>query len=388
MPVTQRVQRHAAVVTLVVACLAAAVGIMFFVMAMRPCRVDLRPGTEISYRLTTSITPIDADGSPLGDERQREDALTLLALSDEREVALLTSGQPGRRDEVALLRIDPDGRVRRFADDLSLLDEGKALQFFDFNLMPLPEGLEQHWRTSVVYAALPPDRRMVQVRVRRVESGLRSVFEMRPLSPIDWVDDGPPRRYRQVEDLVARYRFNGGEGYIDAAEIRFVVGAEVGDGRVRRHLVEMRLDGQRIDHGGDNVALRDLAMATVEAQTAVEDGRPERLRPLLARLHADEGAHPRLRELAGRLATEAGRSVPGAPRSGWVVHVASYQPRHRNLAENLVRDLSADGYPSFMMASGDYLTVCVGPYDRRRDEVAEALQRRFPDDRPYWRRVE
>ena len=224
--------------------------------------------------------------------------------------------------------------------------------------------------------------------MRRVESGiLTSVFEMRPTSAIQWPEehlDGS--RYRRVGDLVARYRFNGAEGFIDAAEIRFEVGSETVDGRIRRHQVEMRLEGRRVDHGGDTAALTHLAYATLEAQTALEDGRPERLRPLLAELHGSGKVHPRQEHpIAWR-----GKLVGNFPRHPeWVgIHVASYQPRHRELAENLARGLVADGYPAFTMLRGDYLTVCVGPYANRDERIQQRLEARFPDDRPFWRRVD
>ena len=78
----------------------------------RPYRIDLNPGTEISYQLSTSVVPVDEQGRALGEPVLSQRGITLLGrLGEERTVAMLSAGSQAS-DEVALLRYDADGRAR------------------------------------------------------------------------------------------------------------------------------------------------------------------------------------------------------------------------------------------------------------------------------------
>ena len=75
-------------------------------------------------------------------------------------------------------------------------------------------------------------------------------------------------------------------------------------------------------------------------------------------------------------------------QTGWAVQVASVNPRRRSAAQTLVGELAADGYPAFLLRRGDWLLICVGPYNSRSDAILGAMTERFPDSRPSWRRID
>src|SRR5262249_38734793 len=156
----------------------------------------------------------------------------------------------------------PDGSARRFEPASVVHDEGKALGFFDFNLLPLPPGSEQSWNVSLVYAALPPEHRQVQGKVRRVANGSRPSFKL-SLPTVEWVNED--RRWQQIKELTCNYRFDTAKGVVESATVECQAGIERPDGYHRYHVrTDLVLVG--VTAGKDEaVALRDLALATAEA---------------------------------------------------------------------------------------------------------------------------
>jgi len=288
---------------------------------------------------------------------------------------------------LTLLQMASDGRVRRYDPALRLLDEGKPLGFFDFNLLPLPEGLDQDWRVELIYAVPPPGKRQVQARVRRVTNGYNPVFELR-LPTIEWVERKPRERYCQIKDLVCRYRFNGRLGIVDQADLAFIAGVEVvGGAGARYRRVHLGLLGQiEREQIADASALRDLALATIDTQTRLESGQRDQLRPLAQRLRAAAAEGPeRLRSLALELAQVADGSVLPQPASGtWSVQVASVAAARREHAERLAAELNADGWPAYVQPRGSVITILIGPYPERDNAIMARLRERFPRERPLW----
>lgn len=384
MPSTRHWKRQAAVGTFVLVVAIGALGCLFFLMAIAPCRVALSPGSVVSYRLTSEAVPLDAPGAE-PTARLRE--LHLVCYDRGNQVALISSDAGGRRDELTLMRIDEDGRARRLDPARRLLEEGKAIGFFDFNLLPLPEGLDQSWRVDLVYAVPPPGKRRVQARVRRLTNSSRPEFEL-TLPTIEWIEHRPEERWCQIKNLVCRYRYDSRQGIVDRARIEFVAGVETRAG-ARFHRVRLTLDGRREPTVHDPIAVRDLALATAGVQVALEDGRRARLGPLVERLRGASAAGPeRLQRLARELARAVDR-VPAPPpgERGWAVQVATVGSGRRAHAERLAESLNADGWPAFVVDRGTLLSVCVGPYADRDPRVVAALRERFPHDRPFWTRM-
>lgn len=376
--------------TLVGVLLLGALGCLFFIMALAPCRVDFEPGTLVTYRLQTAVYPM-GEGEALHSEQQ---VLNLVCIDHGNELAMVSAGERGTRDELTLLQMSSDGRMRRYDPALQLLDEGKSLGFFDFNLLPLPEGLDQDWHVELTYAVPPPGKRRVQARVRRVTNGFNPVFELR-LPTIEWVERQPRERYCQIKDLVCRYRFDGRQGIVDQADLAFIAGVEdEGAAGARFRRVHISLVGH-IDRGEveNAVALKDLALATVDTQTRLESGRRDQLRPLAARLRAaaqHEGPE-RLRQLALDLARVAEGAQPRAGAGGggqWAVQVASVATSRRAAAAALVAELNADGWPAWLDERGHALAVLIGPYRERDEAILAPLRQRFPRERPLWVGVE
>ncbi|MDA3959818.1 MAG: SPOR domain-containing protein [Planctomycetota bacterium] len=387
MAFTRRWKRQAALGALVTVLLVGAIGCLFFLVAMSPCRVDLEPGAMVTYRLSTAVYPMDGAEAI----SRREDLVHLVCIDNGNELALVSGGAAGERDELTLLQMSSDGRVRRYDPALRLLDEGKPLGFFDFNLLPLPEGLDQDWHVELIYAVPPPGQRRVQARVRRVTNGLNPIFELR-LPTIEWIDERTQSgRWCQIKDLVCRYRFNGRQGIVDQADLAFVAGVEVrGEEGARYRRVHLSLLGQiDRDASADPVALKDLALATVDTQTRLEDGSRQGLRPLAARLRkAAEQGPERLRALAIELARAADGQAPVVQGGSWAVQVASVAVGRRTQAQALVDELNADGWPAWLADKGTQLGILIGPYRERDESVLRRLRERFPRERPLWVRAE
>lgn len=388
---------------------AALAGSYAFLISLRPCRLDLAPGTVVDFHLATEYRVLDDAG--LGPPRERTSRITLVCIGHGNEVALVEPD--GARDGISLLSFQSDGTARLLGDE-GLADVGKALGFFDFNLLPLPPGNEQSWKVSLVYAALPPGRRQVLAQVRRTASGARPEFELR-LPTVEWVNDR--NRYVQVRNLICRYRFDPSRGIVDRARVTCETGVEAAAGPVR-HRVQVALDLIGIQHGGgDTAALRDLALATAATQSAIAAQHYERLAPLLGRLEqrgvevaplreiadrlrlqaqgrlADRGTpvrpeHPRPQGPAQRvdLADEARRQPPETAAGTLELQVATIAPDRRAAGEALVARLASAGIPARLQTSGRWLVVRAGPFAARDDRLA-AKVKAISGSAPLWRTI-
>lgn len=209
-----------------VACLAVAgVGVGLFALAFRTCRFAVEPGTALHWSLTVRSAPLADDGTR-GPERSAEHRLVLVGLGPETEAAAWLTGPAGGPPAQAQAVAAPrDLRLRLRGRDGRPGDCGPALAGFDFNLLPLPLGVEQEWPSEVVWAALPPGRRAVAVEVKRLRSGAVPQFRCDFPRSIEWVDP-TTGRYRQVRDLRALYRFDTLRGVPREAEISFTLREE------------------------------------------------------------------------------------------------------------------------------------------------------------------
>jgi hypothetical protein len=407
------------------ACVMAAIGLALagswaFLVSLRPCRVSLDPGTVVDFHLNTTYTELQAHGMK-GRPRERSSRITLVCIGQGNEVALVDPDN-GRDDGVSLLSFQSDGTARLFNDD-GLTDVGKALGFFDFNLLPLPPGHEQNWKVSLVYAALPEGRRQVLGQVRRTANSARPEFELR-LPTVEWVND--QNRYMQVRNLVCSYRFDPSRGIVDRARIACETGFERADG-VHRYEIAVDLDLVGIQRGvGDTASLRDLALATAQTQRALAQSQLSRLAPLLQRLQSGGIEAPALREVADRLRVQvSGRLAPqredeviapgprrqtpeprrehvqtpgpsvnnGVNNNGgdvlpsdakFVLQVASIAKTRRAAADTLVKRLRDAGVPAYIDERGSWLAVRAGPFVER-DESFAAAAKKIVGSPPQWR---
>jgi len=390
-----RWKRSVAIACVAVVAALAAAGTYGFLISMRPCRLQLDPGTVVDYRLSTTYVELHPSGESA--PREISAAITLVCIGEGNEVALV---EPGASDGVSLLAFQSDGTARLVGDD-GLSDVGKALGFFDFNLLPLPAGLEQSWKVSLVYAALPPGRRQVLGQVRRTANAARPEFELR-LPTVEWVNDQD--RYVQVRNLVCRYRFDPDRGIVDRARVRCETGTEEAGGS-RHYRIEVALDLIDVQTGvGDTAALRDLALASAEAETLLDGQHGERLVHLLRRIEGSGVTTPALREVADRLRVQAeARMRPSPPRivaperreappappppaGSWRLQVASVRPERREAAQGLVARLADQGIPAQVEVSGSWLVVRCGPFADRPAGLAERVQA-LTRSKPVWQQV-
>ena len=393
---------HAAALATVGAILAAIIGCYAFFVSLRPCRLHFEPGTLVDYALRTEWSEIRADGS-IAPPRVREQRISLVCIGDGNEVALVAPGHE-RGEQVTLMNFGTDGTARRVSDE-HLADEGTTLGFFDFNLLPLPAGSEQNWNVSLVYALLPPGKRQVMARVKRRSNSSRPEFELK-LPTIEWVE---AERYRQVKNLTCNYRFDTARGVIERAVVKCDTGVERDDGS-HRFRISVTLDLIGVDRiGGATAALRDLALATAEADDASARHRLERLASLSERLGRASVQVPALRVIADRLRHEAAGGGPPIARAApprrpapparpdaalmppaapgqWTLQVASAPAARRAEAERLADKLGAAGLPAHVAASGKHVVVRVGPFPARDPAVFERVKR-SAGMVPLWRRI-
>jgi hypothetical protein len=380
------IQQHAAGVVMASALVALVVGCALYLFALRPCPLILDPGTYVSYRLRTEVLPVDRDGVAIGPARHEEQSLDLLCYSGENDVALIAPGEGGN-GEVTLVRFAEDGRARRYDASERLLADGKALGFFDFNLLPLPQGMQQDWDVTLTYAALPVGRRQVRGQVERVGGGTNPDFELR-LPTVEWVEPRPYEHYRQVRDLVCRYGYNSLHRVVERAELRFTAVIERPEGP-ERYAVRCTLEMLDFRESEDDVvALRDMIMGTVEAQAVRDRDDHERLRSVLRRLAEYDVRNPALRNLVRDLEAREG-SIAGAsaPAGQWLVQVASVGLDGRVRAQRLIDRLHREGFPADLHETGRHISVVVGPYPGRDEAILERLVRLFPRNQPFWRRA-
>jgi len=375
-----RWKQHIVLVMVAVVLVAAVAGTWAFIVSLRPCRLHFQPGTVCEYVLRTEYREL-RDGQ-LSAPRLHEQRLTLVCVGSDNEVAMIAPSpdRPGV-DEVTLLDFAADGAARRVTAD-GPTDEGKALGFFDFNLLPLPPGNEQDWKASLVYAALPVGERQVTAKVKRRSNSAKPEFELR-LPTKEWVNEH--NRWMQVRNLVCSYRFDGGRGVVDRAQVKCDTGIERDDG-AHRFRVIVTLDLLSIENRtGETAMLRDLAVASVETQQALDGRQGERLTSLIARLERAGASTPALRQVAERLRDEASRQL-SAPAERWILQVASLPVAKRANAETLVRTLNVQGLAARLVVSGGNLLVGIGPVSQRDQRLATAV-RRVSGVEPHWMAV-
>jgi len=380
-----RLRSHAAVAAVLAVMVAGGVGIYAFVLSLRPCLLRLEPGSVVTYRLRTEYSELAPGGAQPA--RVHEQVINLICIGRDNEVAMLSPASgPGQHEAIDLLAFASDGSVRRIEGD-QRSDEGKALGFFDFNLLPLPPGSEQAWNVSLVYAALPPGRRQVQGRVKRISNSARPEFQLK-LNTIEWID-AASGRYRQVKDPVCTYRFDTRRGVIESATVRLQAGIERADGD-HHFTVCTTLELAGVDRLGDDaVAVRDLALASAELQGALAADRRERLAPLMRRLADATVADPRLLAVATRLLADAGRrlprpAAPAAPALNWVVQIGPLPATQRAQLVRLGETLIATGVPCSLadLAGGPVLRA--GPYARQDQALLARVQRQAGRLRAQW----
>ncbi len=228
-----RIKNHAATAAVVAALLVAALGVTAFVLAMRPSRLQLSPGQVITYHLRSDISELietperkDQELPPLTQELD----LHLICVGADNTTVLLA--QVDGQEQVALLTFGSNGQARALDAASRPSDSGRAIGFFDFNLLPLPPGSEQVWNVDLSYAVLPPGKRSLQGKARRTRSGANPEFQLKLPPSVEWI--GEDQRYRQVRDLTSQYRFNTSKGVIEEAVIKCIAGYEQPEGR-RRH---------------------------------------------------------------------------------------------------------------------------------------------------------
>lgn len=385
-----RLKNHAGTAAVIAALLVAALGITAFFLALRPSRLDFAPGQHVTYRLRTEMVElVEVPGQREPRELApavQEQELDLFCVNAENDVVLLSPAEG--RDEVTLLNFAADGAARQLDPASRRGDAGKALGFFDFNLLPLPPGSEQVWTVELAYAALPPAKRNVQGKVKRTRSGSSPEFLLKLPTSVEWV--GADSRYMQIRDLSCSYRFNTSRGLVEQATLRLLAGIEREDGR-HRFRVRSELTLTAVGRVGDDPRqIRDLALAGSEAQDALVSGRRERLATLTTRILAADVQHPRLRELARRLVQDVRNPQPPrgvTPRPLWAVLLAQFPPARRSEADALVRTLASVGFRSYVATTAQAAAVLVGPYVDRDPAVLGALSQRFPQSRANWVRV-
>jgi hypothetical protein len=387
MAFASRIKNHAAMAAVVGAVLVAAIGVMAFVLAMRPSRMQLSPGQIITYHLRTDISELietperkDQELPPIS----RELELHLICVGSDNTAVLLAHAEG--QQHLALLTFGANGQVRELDAASRPADSGRAIGFFDFNLFPLPPGSEQIWNVDLSYAVLPPGKRSLQGKARRTRSGANPEFQLKLPPSVEWIGDD--QRYRQVRDLTSQYRFNTSKGVIEEAVIKCVAGYEQPEGR-RRHKMRLTLTLTSITKISDEPGqVRDLALAGIDAQNALASGRRERLAAIAQRVTAASVQDQRLRNLTQTLLAEIRQgprpTTPSGPRGLWAVHLASGPVDLHNHAQRLVDHLKAQGFRAYLATKETTLSVLVGPYYDRDPLVIQSLSQRYPQQRATW----
>lgn len=340
------------------------VGVVAFAVSLRPCRIDLDKGTEVTYRLTTERTEIGEDGQSLATTTQRED-VSLVVIGSENEVALIVgSGAAPNAADLTLLAFAGDGTARCLDPAGRPLPFGRALGFFDFNLLPLPpDGSDQEWKVTLVYAALPADRRAVAAQVKRTRTGGSPEFQLKLPDSVEWL--GADGRYRQVRNLICTYRFDGGRGLVDRAQVKLVSGLELPPPGLRRRwrvTATLELLGVRDVGNGDGLA---------EAARALRDaggrqGSDPALAARLARIRTGVAA-------IDALATARAQALSRPP--AW-----SLAADAGHEVERIAAELRRAGWP--VRQSGARLLV--GPWPNADARYSRSLQQRYPRLRTAW----
>ncbi len=383
-----RMKKHAAVLVVIGALAVAALGITAFFLALRPCRMRIDPGEQATFHLRSEIAELAADGSE-GPAQVSEQDLDLFGIGIGADNDAMLLSPSGGRDEVTLMNLTAAGTARTLDAALRPSEVGKALGYFDFNLLPLPPGVDQSWSIDLVYACLPPSKRCVQGKVKRTRSGANPEFQLKLPTSVEWIS--AENRYIQLRDLVCSYRYNTGKAVVDQAELRCTLGLEREDGRHRYHVrVELALTALA-KTSDDPHEIRDLALAACELQSAISRGRSERLATIISRIQLANIQNPRLRDLVRQLLSEVRNPPPPAPRTAvrqlWAVQVASCPLERRGDADAFTRSLIAGGLQAWVGASGDGLAVLIGPYYDKDPAVLAQISLHYPQQRATWVRV-
>ncbi|MBA3710444.1 MAG: hypothetical protein H0W83_16695 [Planctomycetes bacterium] len=383
---TGRLKKQVTIAASVAGLFLFAIGILAFVIALRPCRLSFDPGQVVSYKLRTTSTELLAENAK-GMSRVEERQLSLVCTGPDNEIALISSAPGGsRRDKVTMLEFSPEGSALRLDSAARPGDLGVAIGFFDFNLLPLPAGSEQPKDVSITYAVLPSGRNPVQGKVRRTKSGTTPEFQLKLPTSVEWLEGN---HYLQIRDLTSLYRFNTAKGVIDQATIKLIAGVEREDGE-HRYAIEIVLKLDDIRQSGEEPKrLRDAVLASAEAQEVIEGDRRERFPAVAERLRVADIGLPQLRALAEHLMDDIRHPGAQADPKAYAVRLASGSPRDRVAAEVLAHQAVAGGYRAYLASpSADRLAVLIGPYPAPDPIVIAAVARAFPDHRPQWIEVQ
>ena len=246
-----------------------ALGVAAFLLALRPCRLSIAPGDEVIYDLTCTVADLRQDGSP-GIPRSERLRLILVGTGD-GEICQEVFGPDGTRRDLALLSISSTGSARLLDQDLRPQPAGRAVGFFDLNLLPLPDGTDQAWKSPLSWAALPAAQGHLRATIRRTRSGAAPEFRLTVDGAIEWVAEGSERqggnRYRQIRNLVCDYRFNTVSGIYERAALKLTWSAEPPDGETRIASRALTYDLVLVDrkYSKESAALRAQAVARSRA---------------------------------------------------------------------------------------------------------------------------
>lgn len=384
--------------------LMALAGIAIFILAFQECRFAPGTGSMWEYQLQTDVYGIAEDGG-LGKLRgSSKRQLDMMCLSADNDIALIASGTAGR-NEVSLLKISPKGQVSRFLDDELLSNSGKSIgHFFDFNLFPLPQGMERSWTVPMVYSILPAHKNQVFATVRRVSNGSHPKFKM-TFPTVAWLQGGPETPYSQMSDFVCTYTFDVRRGLVESAHISFLFAQESRrslKAHQRRVNIALTLQSfSAIEEKEVSSVWKNLDLAS-GAQSRMNAGHIDKARALMNKLRTSSQQFPALRTLIAEMDNEIRQqsgvidrpqlSQPQPPHTErkpsattyYALQVASVAAHRRSQAEQEVARLKRDGFKATLGRKGDALVICIGPYAHKDTQVLATFTRRYPRNKPFW----
>ncbi|NRA38749.1 MAG: hypothetical protein HRU15_11455 [Planctomycetes bacterium] len=400
----QWLRQHAGVLVAFCVGLMALAGIAIFILAFQECRFDPAPGSMWEYQLQTNVYGIEEDGA-LGKLRgSSKRQLDMICLSEDNDVALIASGTSGH-NEISMLKISPKGQVSRFLDDELLSNSGKSIgHFFDFNLFPLPQGLEQSWTVPMVYSILPANKNQVFATVRRVQNGSHPTFQM-TFPTVAWLKDGPKTPYSQISDFTCTYVFDVHRGLVESAKVNFLFAQESRRSlKAYQRRVTMDLTLKSFAHLKDDVSAvwKQLDAAT-GVQRQINVGDKGKARDLIRKINNDS-VHlpPALDKFVKNLASEVQYKVAddtgeqsavsndNTPLENtsnavqYAIQVASVSRHRRSKADEEVARLKRDGFKATLGRKGESLIICIGPYAAKDQRVLDTFTQRYPRNKPFW----
>jgi hypothetical protein len=222
-----------------------------------------------------------------------------------------------------------------------------------------------------------------------MRSGSNPEFQLKLPASVEWI--GEDQRYMQIRDLTSKYRFNTSQSLIENADIRCVVGFERADGR-HRFKVRIELDLVHVGRIADDPGqIRELALAGMDAQTALTQGHRERLSTIGKRLIDASVQDPRLRRYVQALIDQIRNPAKTTPHATtnttFAVHLATCPIERRNDAQRFVAQLATQGFRAYISENGGVLSVLVGPYLDRDPAVLRTLSQSYPQQRATWVRA-